>query len=57
MGQLSTLLRDRLELHPVPLPKVTGQPFKVAEIMEAITKHLPSRARRSAAAALQESHP
>ena len=57
MGQLSTLLRDRLELHPVSLPKVTGQPFKVAEIMEAVSKYLPSRAPRSAAPLLQETRP
>lgn len=57
MGQLSTLLRDRLELHPTSLPKVTGQPFRVAEILAAITKHLPRRAQRIGTTALQESQP
>ena len=54
MGQLSTLIRDRLELHPISLPKVTGQPFKVAEILEAISNRLPDRATRSVTRAMQE---
>jgi 2-oxoglutarate ferredoxin oxidoreductase subunit alpha len=41
MGQLSTLLRDRLGLDPIPLPKVTGQPFLVSELIEAIRAELP----------------
>jgi len=41
MGQLSTLLRDRLGLDPIPLPKVTGQPFLVEELIEAIRAELP----------------
>lgn len=36
MGQLSTLLRDKLGIDPVPLCKVTGQPFLVDELCEAI---------------------
>jgi len=41
MGQLSTLLRDRLGLDPIPLPKVTGQPFLVSELIDAIRAELP----------------
>jgi 2-oxoglutarate ferredoxin oxidoreductase subunit alpha len=40
MGQLSTLLRDKLGIDPVPLPKVTGQPFLVAELEAAIRTQL-----------------
>ncbi|HEX9875354.1 MAG TPA: 2-oxoacid:acceptor oxidoreductase subunit alpha [Gammaproteobacteria bacterium] len=40
MGQLSTLLRDQLGINPVPLPKVTGQPFLVSELRQAISKEL-----------------
>ena len=40
MGQLSTLLRDKLGIDPVPLPKVTGQPFLVAELEAAIRAQL-----------------
>jgi 2-oxoglutarate ferredoxin oxidoreductase subunit alpha len=36
MGQLATLLRDRLEVEVEPLDKVSGQPFKISEILEAI---------------------
>lgn len=43
MGQLSTLLRDRLGVDPVPVHKVTGQPFRIAEITEHIEALLPSR--------------
>ena len=35
-GQLCTLLRDKLELHPTPLTKVTGQPFLIRELVSAI---------------------
>ncbi len=41
MGQLSTLLRDRLGVDPIPLTKVTGQPFLVEELIEAIRAELP----------------
>jgi 2-oxoglutarate/2-oxoacid ferredoxin oxidoreductase subunit alpha len=44
MGQLSTLLRDRLGIDPIPMPKVTGQPFLVSELMAAIRKQLPDDA-------------
>jgi 2-oxoglutarate ferredoxin oxidoreductase subunit alpha len=40
MGQLATLLRDKLGVSPVQLNKVTGQPFLVAELVEAIRSHL-----------------
>jgi len=36
MGQLATVLRDRFELRVESLTKVSGQPFKIAEILEAI---------------------
>jgi len=40
MGQLSTLLRDKLGIDPVPMTKVTGQPFQIAELREAIEREL-----------------
>jgi len=36
MGQCATLLRDKLEIDVIPLTKVSGQPFKISEIVEAI---------------------
>ncbi|MFN0025542.1 MAG: 2-oxoacid:acceptor oxidoreductase subunit alpha [Parvularculaceae bacterium] len=36
MGQLATVLRDRFELPVESLTKVSGQPFKIMEILEAI---------------------
>lgn len=39
MGQLATLLRDRLEIPVESLPKVSGQPFKITEILDAIRAH------------------
>lgn len=39
-GQLKTLLRDQYLLNAVPLNKVSGQPFKIAEIEAAIVRHL-----------------
>ena len=39
MGQLATLLRDRLEIPVESLCKVSGQPFKISEILEAIRAH------------------
>jgi 2-oxoglutarate/2-oxoacid ferredoxin oxidoreductase subunit alpha len=44
MGQLATLLRDKLGLDPISLSKVTGQPFQVGELVEAIHEHLGPRA-------------
>lgn len=41
MGQLSSVLRDKLCVHPVPLCKVTGQPFQIAELLEKIQSMLP----------------
>ena len=35
-GQLKTLLRDQYLIDVQPLTKVTGQPFKIAEIERAI---------------------
>lgn len=40
MGQLSTVLKDRFLLDLVPLNKVSGQPFKIREIMSAIQENL-----------------
>ncbi|MFZ5609948.1 MAG: 2-oxoacid:acceptor oxidoreductase subunit alpha [Pseudomonadota bacterium] len=40
MGQLMTVLRDRFLIAARPLTKVTGQPFKVAEILAAINEEL-----------------
>jgi len=42
MGQLSTLLRDKIGLDPIPLNKVTGQPFMISELVEAIRAELGS---------------
>lgn len=42
MGQCATLLRDKLELHVESLTKVSGQPFKISEILDAIRAHYPS---------------
>ena len=40
-GQCATLLRDRLELDVVQLNKVSGQPFKIAEVLDAIRENYP----------------
>jgi 2-oxoglutarate ferredoxin oxidoreductase subunit alpha len=40
MGQLATLLRDKLGLDPVQLNKVAGQPFLISELIEAIRSEL-----------------
>jgi 2-oxoglutarate/2-oxoacid ferredoxin oxidoreductase subunit alpha len=49
MGQLATLLRDKLGIEVVSLSKVTGQPFQVAELVEAIQRELgPARSLRPA---------
>ncbi|NNE39404.1 MAG: 2-oxoacid:acceptor oxidoreductase subunit alpha [Marinicaulis sp.] len=49
MGQLSTLLRDKLELKVTPLTKVSGQPFKITEIADAIAANCPAGAKVKAA--------
>jgi 2-oxoglutarate ferredoxin oxidoreductase subunit alpha len=43
MGQLATLLRDKLAAQPVQLNKVSGQPFLVAELLAAIRARLRGR--------------
>ena len=40
MGQLSTLLKDRYLLDVIPKNKVSGQPFKIREILETIEENL-----------------
>ena len=54
MGQLSTLLRDRLGLEPIPLAKVTGQPFLVEELVAAIRAQLPGPDVRAACSSAKE---
>ncbi|MCB2113732.1 MAG: 2-oxoacid:acceptor oxidoreductase subunit alpha [Parvularculaceae bacterium] len=39
MGQLATLIRDRIEIPVESLTKVSGQPFKIGEILESIRAH------------------
>jgi len=41
MGQCATLLRDKLGLEVVQLNKVSGQPFKISEITDAIRENYP----------------
>lgn len=41
-GQLKTVLRDQYLVDAVPLNKVSGQPFTIAEIEGAIARHLTS---------------
>ena len=41
MGQLSTLLRDKLGIKPTPFCKVTGLPFLITELTEQIRSMLP----------------
>jgi len=36
MGQLSTLLRDKLAVNPIPYCKVTDQPFLISELIDKI---------------------
>jgi 2-oxoglutarate ferredoxin oxidoreductase subunit alpha len=43
LGQLSTLLKDRYLLNVIPLNKVSGQPFKIREIISAIQENLEGR--------------
>jgi 2-oxoglutarate ferredoxin oxidoreductase subunit alpha len=42
MGQLSTLLRDKLNLNVTPYCKVTGQPFLIEELSRKIRSMLPA---------------
>lgn len=44
MGQLSTALRDKYLVPTIPLNKVSGQPFKIEEILETIRNELPAQA-------------
>ena len=39
MGQLTTVLRSRYLVPAVSVPKVTGKPFKIVEVMDAIRAH------------------
>jgi 2-oxoglutarate ferredoxin oxidoreductase subunit alpha len=39
-GQLTTLLRDKFDVQPVSMPKVSGQPFLISELVERIQKEL-----------------
>ncbi len=48
MGQCATLLRDKLELEVIQLNKVSGQPFKVSEIVDAIKEHYPVAIKKAA---------
>jgi len=41
MGQLSTVLRDKLGADPTPLCKVTGQPFMISELVGKMRSMLP----------------
>jgi hypothetical protein len=40
MGQLKTVLRDQFLVDAKPLNKVSGQPFRISEIEEAIAEML-----------------
>ncbi len=41
MGQLSTVLRDKLGVDPVSFCKVSGQPFLISELVEKVMTMLP----------------
>jgi 2-oxoglutarate ferredoxin oxidoreductase subunit alpha len=43
MGQLATLLRDKLGVETVQLNKVTGQPFLIGEIVQKIRSLLAAK--------------
>ena len=45
-GQLKTLLRDQYLVDARPVTKVSGQPFKIAEIEAAIEEALAMNAAR-----------
>ena len=49
MGQLATLLRDKLGIETVQLNKVTGQPFLIAEIVAEDSSHARAGGRPRAA--------
>ncbi len=49
MGQCATLLRDKLGIDLVQMNKVSGQPFKVSELVEAIRANAPAKAKVKAA--------
>jgi 2-oxoglutarate/2-oxoacid ferredoxin oxidoreductase subunit alpha len=51
MGQCATLLRDKLGLEVIQLNKVSGQPFKIAEIVDVIKQSYPAKAKRLTKAA------
>jgi 2-oxoglutarate/2-oxoacid ferredoxin oxidoreductase subunit alpha len=40
MGQLATLLRDKLGIQPIQLNQVTGQPFRIRELVARIHQEL-----------------
>ena len=40
-GQCATLLRDKLGLEVIELTKISGQPFKISEIVDAIVANYP----------------
>ena len=40
MGQLATVLRDKLEISPVQFNKVTGQPIQIRELVAFLTQQL-----------------
>lgn len=42
MGQCATLLRDKLGAEIIQLNKVSGQPFKISEIVDAIADNYPN---------------
>ena len=45
MGQLATLLRDKLGVETVQFNKVTGQPFLIAELVQKIRSLLTAKPR------------
>ncbi len=49
MGQCATLLRDKLGVDLIQLNKVSGQPFKISEILDAIMANCPAKAKVTAA--------
>ena len=51
MGQCATLIRDRLEITVDSMPQVSGQPFKVRDLLDAIRKHYPADAKKTVKAA------
>ena len=51
MGQCATLLRDKLGVEVIQLNKVSGQPFKVSEIVAAIAANCPATAKAAKKAA------